>query len=325
MKLMLQNPEFNPAFKLEHQYKLFFIGSCFAETISAYFIDRKFVVGQNPFGILFNPVSIAHSLEHISSKKQYSQHEFYKHENGYSSWYHHSQFYKLSEFDLKNKLNEINDTNYTYLSDSNVAFVTLGTAWVYWHKELEMVVANNLKAPINLFERRLLEVDEINNSLTRIVDSLRKINRGIKIVFTISPVRHSKQGLVENNRSKARLLEAVHKARENDDSLVYFPSYELVMDVLRDYRFFKNDFVHPNRLATDYIWDYLQKHFIHENDYGLITELYNLKLATSHRIQNTTSISSRKFIDKQLTSIRSLKNAYPYLNLENERAYFENL
>ena len=325
MKLILSNPVFQPSFRLEHQHQLFFIGSCFAESMSSYFIDRKFKVRQNPFGILFNPISISDCIEHIVNNKSCDPQTFYEQDGLVSSWNHHSNLSEQDPVVLKEKLEGVNTNANTYLNNTDVVFITLGTAWVYWHKELQRVVANNLKAPAHLFEKRLLEIDEISSALKKTIDNLRAKNSGVKIVFTVSPVRHSKQGLVENNRSKARLLEAVHQICGEDNKLTYFPSYELVIDVLRDYRFYGKDFVHPNNLATDYIWNFLSEHFIQETDLPLLDEIYKVRLAMKHKLRSRESEAGREFIKLQLARISLIEDKRAYLDFKDECNYFERL
>ncbi len=324
MKLLLSNPNFKASFKLEHQHQLFFIGSCFAESISRYFVERKFRTQQNPCGILYNAVSISNSIQHIIQQKTYERSTFYEHEGLFSSWDHHSSFSEPDWEVLKEKLEALNKIQHAYLKQTDIAFITLGTAWVYWHKELEKIVANNLKAPSHFFEKRLLGIDEIYSSLKEVVTNLKALNKNVRIVFTVSPVRHSKEGLVENNRSKARLIEAIHEISQ-EESTVYFPSYEIVMDVLRDYRFFEKDLVHPTQQATDYVWSFLSENFINPEALPLLEEIYKIRLATQHRLKNKESISAQAFIKTQLDKINHLEALHPHLDMNKERTYFEKL
>lgn len=325
MKLFLDNPVFAPSFKIKHTDRLFFIGSCFADTMSHYFINRKYSVLQNPFGVLYNPISIAECIEHIANGVTYNTNDFYLQTGLYSSWDHHSNLAMPNANDLKSKLDLLNQSSLKFLKESNVMFVTLGTAWAFYHKEKERVVANNHRAPADSFEKKLLSIDQIENALIGIIQSLKQINSSINVVFTVSPVRHSRQGLAENNRSKARLLEAVHSACEQEKNCIYFPSYELVQDVLRDYRFFEKDLVHPNAMATDYVWDYLLEHLIDKQDYGLLNELYNLHLATLHKVRHQKGLATNTFANEQLAKIDKLMAENQYLRLEEERGYFKSL
>ncbi len=325
MKLQLSNPEFLPSYKIQHTDKLFFIGSCFAENLSHYFEVRKFNVQKNPFGILYNPISLANCIEHIVQQKNYLDIDVNFKDGLYASWHHHSNLATTNEDELRKKLKDINKSSLDFLSKTDIVFITFGTAWVYFHTELNMVVANNLKHPTTTFEKKLLTVAEIEQALRHTTAVLRTINKDIKIVFTVSPVRYSKQGLVENNWSKARLLEAVHTICESDDALIYFPSYEIIIDVLRDYRFFEHDLVHPNSLATNYIWDFLADHFLLQNEKKLLDDLHKLHLATRHIPRHPDGEIALKFKANQQEKITYLQVNYPYLNLENERLHFENL
>lgn len=325
MKLFLDNPAFVPNYKIKHRHRLFFIGSCFADAMSAYFLQRKFDVMQNPFGILYNPVSIANSVEQIAEQQTYSEADFHFQNDVYGSWHHHSNLAQADAASLKKSLEDLNKNALSFLKKTDVVFITLGTAWVFYHKEKQTVVANNLRAPHTYFDKKILPIGEIEKALARTIDGLKKINKTIEIVLTVSPVRHTRQGLAENNRSKARLIEAVHTICEQTKECIYFPSYELVLDVLRDYRFAAQDLVHPNQQATDFVWEFLHEHFIHEQDKNLIHDLYKLHLASQHIVKNDNGLEAKKFKNEQLLKIDKLHAENNYLNLDKEKAHFENL
>jgi hypothetical protein len=325
MKLQLSAPAFNPGFRIKHTDKLFFLGSCFAEKMSGYFVQRKFDVLENPFGVLYNPISIANSVEQIVSLEQYKESDFHFRHGLYYSWNHHSNLGEPKMAVLKNKLNQININSKEFIEKSNVVFITLGTAWVYYHKKKEIIVANNLKASANLFEKKLLSIQEIVSALQKTIKAINSVNPNARFLLTVSPVRHSKQGLAENNRSKARLLEAAHLTCEQNEFVQYLPSYELVVDVLRDYRFFEVDLVHPNKLASDFIFEYLTENLLATDEIDLLEDLYKLHLAVSHKIRHTNSEEATDFRKAQLKKIEMLGRQFPYLKLDNEKHHFENL
>ncbi len=325
MQFNLSSPPFDSKFKIEHAHHLFFVGSCFSESISQYFFDRKFRIQVNPHGVIYNPISIANSIDEIVALRDANEKAFYKKEGRLQSFNHHSSIAAETSAGLKERIQTINQSSSAFLKKADIVFITLGTAWAYYHKDLKQIVANNLKAPSTFFEQKLLSIQQITAALRRMIESIQTINSNAKIVFTVSPVRHAKQGLVENNRSKARLIEAVHQLLEEEQGLTYFPSYELVIDVLRDYRFYKKDLVHPSQLATDFVWEYLHTHFITSADYNLIEKLHKLNLATQHKLFNSAGESSKSFINTQLDTIAALQKQFPYLELDGAKRYFENL
>ena len=325
MKLQLSFPSLDADFKIRHSDRLFFIGSCFAETMSTYFVHRKFSCLQNPYGILYNPHSIANCLQAIATKQGAIESDFYEQDGLVASWHHHSNLAAPSADDLKRQLHQLNIESHQFIQAADVVFITLGTAWVYRHKEKNIIVANNLKAPGHLFEKELLSTKTILQSLERMVSSLRSMHSTIRIVFTVSPVRHVRQGLVANNRSKARLLEAVHTLCDKDATLLYLPTYEMVIDVLRDYRFYASDLVHPNDTATQIIWEYLHQHLLHPEDYPLLDELYAIYLATLHKLRYRQSDAAKKFRKEQYAKLLQLQDRYAYLDFTDELKRFSEL
>jgi lysophospholipase L1-like esterase len=325
MSFFLSDPDFQPSFKIRHQDVLCFMGSCFSDTMVRYFYDRKYTTLSNPHGIIYNPVSLVNSFDNILKENIIDRKMIYEQDGSFSSFMHHSKLKAKSEEGLVHLLQTKNGEAKSFLKNTDVIFITLGTAWVYWHKELRQVVANNLKAPASLFDKKLLKISEIESALQQIIDSLRSMNHEIKIILTVSPVRHTKQGLANNNRSKARLIEAVHNCIAQNAEITYFPSYEIIMDVLRSYRFFEKDRVHPNQEATDYMWSFIREKLILEDDYILLEKLQKLFLATQHKLFQKESKASKNFVQSQLKHISELEQSYSYLNLEEERKHFSQL
>jgi len=325
MQFTVKPPSCNLPFKIKHKDALCFIGSCFSDTLSHYFLERKFSVLANPHGIIYNPVSIAKSISSISHQSQPDNSLIVENDSFYSSYDYHSSIQGNSQEELIANVEKINQSSRNWLQKTDVVFITLGTAWVQIFKKNKEVVANNLKQPADLFDQKLLTLSEINDSITSIHLAILDCNPKCKIVFTVSPVRHLRNGLIENNRSKARLLEAIHGACDTLKNVFYFPSYELVLDVLRDYRFFKKDMAHPNEQSTDYVWEYILENLVEPTDYEVIQRLYNLWLACQHRLMNPEGEHAQKFIQNQLAHVKDLENNFSYLNLKEERNYFENL
>ena len=237
--------------------EIFLMGSCFTEHIGTKLNNAGFKTFVNPFGILFNPVSITNAIKRIVNKQVYSIGELIKNQEGrYCSFDHHGFF---SNIDKDKTIDEINVAlleAHENLKKTECIIITLGSAWIYRHIGLNKLVANCHKLPNTEFEKQLLSVDKLVDSIKEAIVHIRTINPNSKIIFTISPVKHLRDGIVENQQSKASLIMALGEClKAKDENLYYFPAYEIVTDELRDYRFFEADHCHPNQLAIDYVWE----------------------------------------------------------------------
>jgi len=318
----------NIAQPINHQHQLLLIGSCFTENIGDKLIAHKFSVLQNPNGILFNPVSVKEAIENYIHNKMVTEEELFYLNEGYHSWQHHSRFSGTTASDAINKINASTAAAHQYLKQTNFVIITFGSAWVY---ELTNkagnaipgnVAANNHKAPADWFNRRLLSNEEVMTVISDIVSQLQQFNPGIRIIFTISPVRHLREGFIENNRSKAALINAVHSVIENAGNTFYFPAYELVIDDLRDYRFFAEDMVHPNYAATNYVWEKFVSSCIDESTQQLMKNINEINAAINHKPFNPASEAHKKFMQKNLEAVERMKAQFPHINLEREAAFF---
>jgi hypothetical protein len=313
---------------INHQQKLFLIGSCFTENIGEKLKKNKFTVLENPHGILFNPVSVAEALTDYVENKQYTKEELFNYNEAWHSWKHHSRFSALTAEESIGKINTSITAANGYLQNSEYLMITLGSAWVYTLTEEALnakkgsVAANNHKAPANWFYRRLLAVEEVLQVLDNVIHRLFLFNPKLKIIFTISPVRHLREGVIENNRSKAVLIQAVHHLVDKFDKLYYFPAYELVIDDLRDYRFYTEDLVHPNYAATQYVWDKFVDACMDEKTKTLMKEIHLINLAHQHKAFNPTSEQHKKFLKAYLEKAKALQEEHPYLDFRKEMNYF---
>jgi GSCFA family len=317
--------EFTPKpfdIKISHQQNLFLIGSCFTEQIGTKLANHKFSVLDNPNGILFNPASIIKSISSYISNKQYTEADLFYQNESWNSWDHHSRF---SHPDKKICLDGINESQakaHDFLRKTDWLLITLGSAFVY-ELENKEVVANCHKVPTDKFTRRLLSVEEVFADLQKSIEEAIAFNPGLKVIFTISPVRHLRDGFIENNRSKATLIQTVHKLVEKNNNSFYFPAYELVIDDLRDYRFFAEDMVHPNYAATNYVWEKFIAACIDEPSQQLMKEIAVIVAAKNHKPFNPTSEQHKKFLQTNLAKVNKLQQQFPYLNLEEEASYFK--
>jgi hypothetical protein len=292
-----------------HGDGVFTIGSCFSENISSRLSTLKFNCHSNPFGVSYNPVSIAKQLDRIAKQTLFEKSDLFKKEDLHNSFELHGSFFRSDEQSLLNEINETIHRSHVFLNKSKIAFVTLGTSWVYREKKTNTIVNNCHKFPSDHFYKELLSLDEIKKSIQDIHSSLKSINKDIQLVFTISPVRHLKDGFSENMRSKSLLKIAIEESLT--EGILYFPSYEIVMDDLRDYRYYEKDLIHPNEIALDYIFETFSGIFFSENTNRLNKEIRAVVNASAHKAFNSESGAHQKFLKKTINTARKLQNENP--------------
>ena len=312
---------------IEYEDKLMLIGSCFTENIGAKFKTHLFNVFENPYGILFNPISVSTALNEIVESKVYTVEDLFQHNELWHSWNHHSRFSAVQKEDALEKINASISAAHLFLKSANRLVITLGSAWLYHLTNNAplgkgQVVANNHKAPSDWFYKSLMGPADLMATLKNLVNRLQAFNPNLHIIFTISPVRHLREGLVENNRSKAVLIHAVHELISQSDKLDYFPAYEYVIDDLRDYRFYAEDLVHPNFAASGYVWDKLIETYMDTDTQSLMKQVAEIQLAYNHKPFFVGSVEHQKFIQSCIQKTESLLEAHPYLSLEGHLAFF---
>lgn len=304
---------------IEPSTQLFFAGSCFAENMADYFDRYKFKHTCNTHGILFNPISIATSISDCINNKKYSKEELLLSNELYCSLSHHGRFSSTNAETCLQKINNEIKNAQDALLKTEVLFITFGSAFAYIHKESNRLVANCHKIPQNNFTKILLDDEIVISAYNELTSELKRVNPNLKIVFTVSPVRYIRDGIVENNHSKAILLKSVHSIIKQNNNCFYFPAYEIVMDELRDYRYFEEDMVHPNKLAVKYVWERLVGHLFSEATKNYISELESLINTAEHRPLNpdTTSYITLKkdFLEKCLR----FEKRYPNADLSIEK------
>lgn len=322
MKLMLEMDIPQPERKITYKDGLLLMGSCFTENVGKALDGAKFSVMNNPAGIVFDPLSLAAHLDDFISGKRYTEDDLFLSNEVWKSWLHHSDLSSTERGEALRLINESTANASQFLSNSSWVVITLGTAYSYRHIEKQIDVANCHKAPSQWFEKRLLSTDEIFSSLKAALEKLFGVHEKINVVLTVSPVRHVRDGVVENSRSKARLLEAVHLLTEHFERCMYFPSYELVLDVLRDYRFFDADLVHPNKLATQYVFERFCSAYMDDETLWLMEEIRKVTAALSHRPQHPATNQHRQFLQTQLQKVKELQQKLPALDWKKELEYF---
>ena len=313
---------------ITHEHNLFLIGSCFTENMGDKLKKYKFNVTENPNGILFNPVSVAEALISYIDNNQLTAADLFQFNDAWHSWKHHSRFSGLTAEEALNKINTSITLAHNYLKHADYLMITLGSSWIYTLTEKALntttgsVAANNHKAPSDWFFRKLMSPEEVFQTLQNVLQRLFFFNPKLNIIFTISPVRHLREGAIDNNRSKAVLIEAVHQLSEKLDNLYYFPAYELVIDDLRDYRFYAEDLVHPNYLATEYVWKKFIAACVDEKAQNLLEELHSINLAYQHKPFNPSSEQHKRFLKSYLEKTKILKEQHRHMNFEKELNYF---
>jgi hypothetical protein len=321
-----------PAKRSEHpiSYRdgVFLIGSCFSENIGAKLNTHLFKVFENPHGILFNPVSVAQSLSDCMHNKQYTEADLFQLNEVWNSWHHHSRLSGITPRDALEKINDSIASAHAFLKTANHIIITLGSAWLYQLNSQSpfsagQIVANNHKAPAGWFDKKLMKPEELVQLLKSMVQGLLQFNPHLKVIFTISPVRHLREGLVENNRSKAVLIQGVHEIVDNSTSVAYFPSYEYVIDDLRDYRFYAEDLVHPNYAASNYVWDKLIETYFNEETQAIMKQVAELQLAMQHKPFFAGSTQHKEFLQNCIIKTERLLSLYPYLPLTEQVQFFK--
>lgn len=307
---------------IRHTDRMLLIGSCFTEHMAGRLEAHRFEVLQSPHGILFNPMSVAQSLRSYAEDRRYGADELFYLNELWGSWDHHTRFSHIEKQQALAGINRSQETAASFLRKADWIVITLGSAFQYFLKESGRPVANNHRAPGGWFEKRLLSVDGIVQEMAGVLTGINRLNPTVNFLFTISPVRHIRDGVVENNRSKARLIEAVHSLCEQLPNAHYFPAYELVIDVLRDYRYYDIDLVHPNYAATESVWESFMSACIDPASLPLMEQLKDLTIARGHLPRFPETEAHRRFLKSYSEKVRNLQAAHPGLNLDEDAAYF---
>lgn len=308
---------FRSEIKLEHdQYpmiqlssKVFLIGSCFSDNVGEKFTASGIQTNSNPLGIAYNPASIAKHLERIVKNDPFTPADLMQKGEFFNSFELHGSFDREKAEQLLEDTNRIISHSHEFLKQASHVFITLGTAWVYLLRENGQIVNNCHKLPSSAFEKQLLSLDHCNLYCQQMIDSIQSMNENAEIIFTISPVRHLKDGFTQNSLSKSTLRLAIEHSLQNN--VTYFPSYEMVMDDLRDYRFYERDLMHPNEIAVDYIWEKLSQSMMTKETIKNMDRIARVKRSLAHRSLNPGSTSEKDFLNKLKKQIRELSEEFP--------------
>ncbi|MFE3847965.1 GSCFA domain-containing protein [Flavobacterium sp. LB3P45] len=301
---------------IDYNSKIVSLGSCFVENMGDKFQYFKFQNTINPFGIIFNPVSIEKLIDLVVSGKQFTENDIFFHNERWHCFEVHSDLSNSSKEELLASLNALIKSTNQQITESTHFVITYGTSWVYRNIESDSIVANCHKVPQKQFKKELLSVEEIKKSITNTIKLIHSVNPDCNIIFTVSPVRHIKDGFVENQLSKAHLISAIHSILNSEQCKLnteYFPSYEIMMDELRDYRFYVEDMLHPSQVAIDYIWKRFKETVISETAFSTMEEVESIQKSLSHKPFNPASNSHLKFESKLREKITKLENQYSFM------------
>ena len=299
--------------QINYHSKVALFGSCFSEHMAEKFGYYKFQKFDNPFGILFHPLAIENLIVNAINEKHYTEDDVFFHNEQWHCFEAHSKLSRRSKEDLLNELNTQIEMTNRFLSEASHIVITLGTAWAYRLIETDEFVANCHKVPQKKFLKELLSIDTIFESLAAIVSLLKSINSEVSILFTVSPVRHIKDGFVENTLSKSHLIAAIHQIVEPRQRLFYFPSYELMLDELRDYRFYEDDMLHPTKLAVQYIWERFEQVWISEQVKPVMQEVEQIQKGLEHRPFNSNSEAHQLFLRKLNNQQKDLQSRFSHI------------
>lgn len=341
MDLMLNIEMKRLAKPITYQDKILLMGSCFTEHIGDALEELKFSVLQNPNGILFDPVSVCKSLTSYVQNKKYAEADLFQLNEVWHSWDHHSRFSNINAKEAVRIINQSQQKAHEFLKQADWIIITLGSSFNYRLTHLADSsgispyplaergqggeVSNCHRAPAKWFNKHLLEISETISMLEDCIQQLLQFNSRLNFIFTVSPVRHIRDGVVENNRSKARLLESVHHIVDKYEQAHYFPAYELMIDVLRDYRFYDIDLVHPNYPATEFVLEKFAGSCIDSTSQQLMQELKDIIIARNHKAFQPETKAHQQFLMTYFEKTKTFQKKYPFLDLKEELVYFSTI
>ena len=311
-------------FKISYQTPVLFMGSCFTENLGNKMQALKFPAIVNPFGVLYNPASVRKGMEILIDQKAFIPDDIGYFNEQWFSFYHDTEFSHPEQQKCLDKINGSIKLAASHLRKSKYLIITFGTAWVYKYLQTEKIVSNCHKIPDKEFERIKLGVEDIFVEWAKLINRLNELNKNLKIIFTVSPVRHWKDGAVQNQLSKSTLILAIHQLMKIFKNVDYFPSYEIMMDDLRDYRFYADDMLHPSNEAVEYIWDQFAETYFEEGTKSIIQDIYKIVQAKNHRPRSAETEAYKKFIKSQIRQVEQLAKLYSFIDFSDDLQYFSN-
>ena len=299
---------------IDYNSSIMLLGSCFAENMGEKFEYFKFRNVVNPFGIIFNAVSIEKLIHRVVNKIVFTEKDIFFHNDLWHCFEVHSQLSNPNKEEFLSNLNAILELMNQQITSLTHCIITLGTSWVYRNNDSNEIVANCHKVPQKEFTKELVSIEENVKCIQNIISLVHSLNPDCNFIFTVSPVRHIKDGFVENNVSKAHLISAIHTINHQPSTINYFPSYEIMMDELRDYRFYAEDMLHPSQTAIDYIWIKFFENYINQKEFGTMNQVCEIQRSLKHRPFNPNSESHQKFLKNLNQKIFELKKNLPNID-----------
>jgi hypothetical protein len=307
---------------INHSQNILMFGSCFSENIYNKLKSYRFNCFSNPTGIVYNPLSIAAIVQRLLNRKAYTKDELIFQNGLWKSFDHHSVFNNSDPDICIEKINADFFEAATLIEKLDVLVLTFGSAFVYQLKDDLRVVSNCHKLPESRFIRRIASIDEISSSCGDFLGALLKINPALNIILTVSPVRHLRDNAHENAVSKSHLISSIYTLEQTFNNVYYFPAFEIMMDELRDYRFFASDMVHPSDVAIDFIWEKFCQACLDKKTYGFISKYAKVLAARNHRVMCPESDTVSAFANAQIRYLETLQKDFPEIGLESDFAYF---
>lgn len=304
--------------KIEVASKITFIGSCFATNIGSLASENRLHTLVNPHGVLYNPISISNSIKNIIRNEKINLDTLHYNNEQWQSFQHHGKFNSVIKEEVVNKINQETEIAHKFLRKSHFLIITFGTSYVYKHKELKEIVSNCHRFPSSDFERYRLDIIDIVQEYLELLDELNFFNPKLNVIFSVSPIRHTKDTLHGNQLSKSVLLLAIEHILKGRTNVSYFPSYEIMLDDLRDYRFYDNSMIQPSDIAREYIWHKFVLTYFSENSVRYLKEINKIVSAINHKPRNKKSESYYKFLTNTERLVRKMQLEYEGANLDKD-------
>lgn len=324
MKLQTKVDIEAPGFGIDYGTRMMMLGSCFAENIGSRLRSYKFNVDVNPCGVIYNPLSVANTLRLLLSGRDVTADKLLFNNGKWVSLQHHGSFSSPGREECLENINAALKTSSDFLTRCDVLFVTFGTSWVYRFKATGEVVSNCHKLDAKAFERHRLTVDEIVRVYDDLIHLLRQRQPLLKIVFTVSPIRHWKDGANGNQLSKAVLLLAIDELVHRHQEIVYFPAYEIVMDELRDYRFYADDMLHVSAVAVDYIWERFRDRYVAAPE-SLMSQIYKVTTVLAHRPSEPADEAYQSLLARTLHTIEDISTQCGEVDFSEEKKFIADM
>lgn len=320
MKFFTQIEPVPSGILLDNTARITALGSCFAEVVGQRLAYYKWPVALNPLGVLFHPLAISALIKRALSEQEFDSWDLFRHKDIHYLLALHGQYSGPDKQGLLDRANADLKLLNAHLTQSSHIMITLGTAWAYKFKESQKFVGNCHKLPGSFFEKELLSCDQIENAVNSIIEIVAQSNPKAQMIFSVSPVRHIKDGLIENSLGKAHLISGLHASvnakQQNEVPPKYFPAYELMVDQLRDYRFYKSDLIHPNDQGQEVVWEFFKTQWIAASLDPILKEIHSIQQGLAHRPLHPESEAHQEFLSELKNRIAKLQSLYPHLKFD---------